>query len=54
MWRPCIIQNKLTGQRVHVTIFDRQLYLSGFGSFDDLVEMYGDSNILIENVGGAV
>ena len=43
-WRPCIIRNNETGQSVHATIIDRELYLSGFLSFDDLVEIYGDDN----------
>jgi len=43
-WRPCIIKNKITGQSVHVSIFDRELYFSGFWSFDDLIEIYGDDN----------
>ena len=47
-WRPCIIKNELTGQSVHVTIFDRELYLSGFWSFDDLIELYGEDSELLE------
>ena len=43
-WKPCIIRNRATGQSVHVTIFDRELYIHGFWSFDDLVYIYGEDN----------
>jgi len=39
-WRPCILHHKETGQSVHITIFERELYLSGFFSFDDLWQIY--------------
>lgn len=48
-WRPCIIRNTETGQSVHVTIFDREQYLSGFWSFEDLVEIYGEDNAIFGN-----
>ena len=47
-WRPCIIKNKLTGQSVHVTIIDRDLYLSGFWSFDDLIELYDEDTEMLK------
>ena len=39
-WRPCILTCRETGRSVHITIFERELYLSGFFTFDDLWEIY--------------
>jgi hypothetical protein len=40
-WRPIILTEKATGRSIHITIFDRELYKSGFFTFEDLWEMYG-------------
>jgi hypothetical protein len=39
-WRPCIAHDRATGRSVHITIFERELYLSGFFCFEDLWEIY--------------
>ena len=39
-WRPIKATCKETGRSVHITIFERELYLSGFFSFDDLHKIY--------------
>ena len=39
-WRPVILHDRNSGRSVHITIFGRELYLSGFFSFDDLWEIY--------------
>jgi len=39
-WRPIFLTDKATNRSVHITIFDRELYLSGFFSFEDLWGMY--------------
>jgi hypothetical protein len=39
-WRPCILTDKATGRSVHITIFERELYLSGFFKFEDLWQIY--------------
>ena len=38
-WRPICLTQKTTGRKVHITIFERELYLSGFFSFEDLWEI---------------
>ena len=40
VWRPLTLTCKETGRKVSISIFDRELYLSGFFSFEDLWEMY--------------
>jgi len=50
MWTPIIITDSRTGRKVHCTIFDAQLYQSGFWNFDDLWDIYGaDVNVQIMN-----
>jgi len=39
-WRPIKISCGETGRSVHITIFERELYLSGFFTFDDLWDIY--------------
>lgn len=39
-WRPITLTEKATGRKVSITIFERELYLSGFFTFEDLWEMY--------------
>ena len=43
-WRPIKLSCKETGRSVHITIFERELYLSGFFSFDDLWGMYQEAD----------
>jgi hypothetical protein len=38
-WRPIILTDKATGRKVHITIFERELYKSGFFTFEDLWEI---------------
>ena len=38
-WRPICLTEKATSRKVHITIFERELYLSGFFSFEDLWEI---------------
>ena len=40
-WRPITLTDKATGRSVSITIFDRELYLSGFFTFEDLWQIYG-------------
>ena len=39
-WRPVILHDRNSDKSVHITIFERELYLSGFFSFDDLFKIY--------------
>jgi len=39
-WRPVILQDRNSDRSVHITIFERELYKSGFFSFDDLWQIY--------------
>jgi len=39
-WRPIKISCKETGKSVHITILERELYLSGFFNFEDLWQIY--------------
>jgi hypothetical protein len=39
-WRPVILHDRNSDRSVHITIFERELYLSGFFSFDDLFKIY--------------
>ena len=41
VWRPIRVTHS-DGREVMVSIFDRELYYSGFWSFEDLWEMYGE------------
>ena len=34
------MNDKATGRSVHITIFERELYLSGFFNFEDLWQIY--------------
>jgi len=39
VWTPICLTDKATGRKVHITIFERELYKSGVFSFDDLWEI---------------
>jgi hypothetical protein len=39
-WRPVILHDRNTDRSVHITIFERELYKSGFFSFEDLWNIY--------------
>jgi len=43
-WRPIILTDKATGRKVHITIFERELYKSGFFTFEDLWQIYEEVN----------
>lgn len=47
MWTPIIITDKITGLKVHCTIFERELFKTGFFDFNDLWEIYKD-DILVQ------
>ena len=51
MWTPIIITDRATGRKVHATIFDTELYKSGFWTFEDLWDMYKD-DILVRHMNG--
>jgi hypothetical protein len=38
IWTPIKLTDKATGRSVHITIFERELYLSGFFTFEDFWE----------------
>ena len=40
VWRPITLTDKATGRSVNISIFDREMYLSGFFTFEDLWQMY--------------
>lgn len=42
MWTPIIVTDKKTGRKVHCTIFEAELFKSGFFTFDDLWGFYND------------
>ena len=35
IWTPIRLTEKATGHTVHISIFERELYLSGFFTFED-------------------
>jgi len=39
-WRPVILKDRNSDRSVHITIFERELYKSGFFTFEDLWEIY--------------
>jgi hypothetical protein len=39
-WRPVILHDRNSDRSVHITIFERELYKSGFFSFEDLYQIY--------------
>lgn len=50
MFTPIIATDKLTGRKVHCTIFEAHLFETGFFSFKDLWEMHkGDLTVQIMN-----
>jgi len=53
-WRPVILREKGTDRSVHITIFERELYKSGFFTFEDLWQIYEevDNPDYDENAGG--
>ncbi|MCM0757379.1 hypothetical protein M7775_02195 [Sporomusa sphaeroides DSM 2875] len=42
MFTPIIVTDKETGRKVHCTIFEAELFKSGFFTFNDLWEIYKD------------
>ena len=38
IWTPIKLTDRATGRSVHITIFERELYLSGFFTFEDFWE----------------
>jgi len=53
-WRPITLTEKSTGRSVNISIMDREFYLSGFFSFEDLWNIYleTDNPDYDENAGG--
>ena len=53
-WRPITLTDKATGRSVNITILDREMYKSGIFSFEDLWNIYleTDSPDDGENAGG--
>ena len=43
VWRPITLTDKATGRKVNISIMDREFYLSGFFTFEDLWEMYDET-----------
>ena len=39
IWTPIKLTEKATGRSVHITILERELYLSGFFTFEDFWEI---------------
>ena len=39
-WRPVILKDRASDRSVHITIFERELYKSGFFTFEDLWNIY--------------
>ena len=39
-WRPIILHDRNSDRSVHITIFERELYKSGFFTFEDLWQIY--------------
>lgn len=39
-WRPIRLIDKDSGREVMITIIDREMYLNGFWSFDNLYSIY--------------
>ena len=39
-WRPIILKDRNSDRSVHITIFERELYKSGFFTFEDLWQIY--------------
>jgi len=39
-WRPITLTDKATGRSVNITILDREMYKSGIFSFEDLWNIY--------------
>jgi len=39
-WRPVILHDRNSDRSVHITIFERELYKSGFFSFEDSYQIY--------------
>jgi hypothetical protein len=40
VWRPITLTDKATGRKVSISIIDREFYLSGLFTFEDLWEIY--------------
>jgi hypothetical protein len=52
-WRPIKITCKTTGCSVYITILEREMYLSGMFSFDDLYEMNSLSEFKVPEAGAS-
>ena len=39
-WRPIILKDRNSDRSVHITIFEREMYKSGFFTFEDLWNIY--------------
>lgn len=48
MWEPIILTDKATGRSIHITIMERELFLDGIFSFDDLWEFRQYEDIAYE------
>ena len=44
IWTPIKLTDKATGRSVHITIFESELYSSGFFTFEDFWQMEHSSN----------
>ena len=40
VWRPITLTDKATGRKVSISIIDREFYLSGLFTFEDLWQIY--------------
>jgi len=52
VWRPITLTDKATGRKVNISIMDREFYLSGFFTFEDLWEMYNSKDVDAKNTKG--
>ena len=44
VWTPIKLTDKATGRSIWISIFERELYLSGFFTFEDFWEMQHSSD----------
>ena len=43
-WRPITITEKSIGRSVNITILEREMYLSGMFTFEDIWQVYAEPN----------
>jgi len=43
-WRPITLTDKATGRSVSISILDREFYLSGLFTFEDLLKIYEEAD----------